>query len=169
METTPDTQQNPCNPAAVPPSTPSCDTPATSIADGPTPDADIPPPCGDLNANQLRLLAALVISTDLQTACTTANVSRTSAYLWMKQPAFQEELKRQRNAAYRDAMTTVKVNATRAAAEMVRLLDESDPNLRWLVCRDILARAVRIHEMEEIEPRLAAIEKAMKQQIKDRL
>ncbi len=161
METQPDTNQAPLNPA---PASAACDTPPPPIADAANPDADDSLPCGEFNTRQLRLLAALVASTDIQSACKTADVSRATAYLWLKQSAFQEELKRQRNAAYRDAMTSVKINATRAAAEMVRLLDEGDPNLRWLVCRDILTRATRIHETEEVEPRLAAIEKAMKQQ-----
>ena len=121
-------------------------------------------PAMQLSVKQLRLLAALVSDTNIQAACQTAKVSRAAAYLWLKQPAFQDELKRRRNAVLQEAMATVKINATRAAAELVGLLNEADPSLRRLVCRDILDRAIRIYDMEDIQTRLAAVEKVLKQQ-----
>ena len=125
--------------------------------DGPRPDTG-------LNTRQLRLVAALVSDTNIQAACQTADVSRAAAYQWMKQPAFQDELKRRRNAVLGEALANVKINATRAAAALVGLLDEDDPSLRRLVCRDILDRAIRIHDMEDIQTRLTAMEKVLKQQ-----
>ena len=117
-----------------------------------------------LSTKQLRLVAALVSDTNIQAACQTADVSRAAAYQWMKQPAFQDELKRRRNAVLGEALANVKINATRAAAALVGLLDEDDPSLRRLVCRDILDRAIRIHDMEDIQTRLTAMEKVLKQQ-----
>ena len=166
METQPTPQQDVPTPANEPPALAPSDTPADSVVDAalPVPGADGSDQQGELTIRQLRLLAALVTSTDVQAACKIAGVSRSAAYLWLKQPAFQDELKRQRNALLREALANVKINATRASAELVGLLDEDDASLRCLVCRDILDRAVRIYDMEEIETRLAAVERTLKQQ-----
>ena len=147
----------------IQPATPAV-TPDLPPDAAPAPHLDESAHLGELNPRQLRLLSALVTSTDLQAACKCAEVSRSTAYLWLKQPAFHDELQRQRSAILREALANVKINATRAAAELVGLLDEDDPGLRRLVCRDILDRASRIYDMENIETRLAAMEKALKQQ-----
>lgn len=162
METQPSPQPDPNTPASLPPDPAPCAAPADSVLSSPSPDES--GQSEELNTKQLRLLAALVTSTDLQSACKAADVSRASAYLWMKQPAFQDELRRQRNAVLKDALANVKINATRASAELVGLLDEHDPGLRRLVCRDILDRAIRIYDMEDIQTRLTALEKRLKQQ-----
>jgi len=140
------------------------DAPVGAPIDAPAPAPDESDQPGELNARQLRLLAALVTNTDVQAACKSADVSRAAAYQWMKQPLFQEELRRQRNAMLKEALATVKINAIRASTELVGLLDEKDASLRRLVCRDILDRAIRIYDMEDIETRLAAVERTLKQQ-----
>ena len=117
-----------------------------------------------LTPQQMRLIAVLATSTNVQAASREIEINRSTAYQWMKQPAFHDELQRQRNAILKEALVNVKINATRAAAELVGLLDEDDPGLRRLVCRDILDRASRIYDMENIETRLAAMEKVLKQQ-----
>lgn len=157
METLPTPQQDPTPSANPPPAVAPSDASADSVVDA-FDQHD------ELNPRQLRLLAALVTSTDVQAACQVADVCRTTAYQWLKQPAFQDELKRQRNAVLREALANVKINATRAAAELVGLLNEDDAALRRLVCRDILDRAIRIYDMEEIETRLAVVERILKQQ-----
>ena len=158
--------ETPTPSANLPPDLAPSDAPADSVvaASAHVPIADGLDQHDELNARQLRLLAALVTSTDVQAACQVADVSRTTTYQWLKQPAFQDELKRQRNAVLREALANVKINATRAAAELVGLLNEEDAGLRRLVCRDILDRAVRIYDMEEIETRLAVVERTLKQQ-----
>ena len=70
-----------------------------------------------LNPRQVRLLAALVSNSDIQLACKTAEVSRTAAYSWLKQPAFQKELSRQRDAVLSEALASVKTLAARAVAD----------------------------------------------------
>ena len=69
----------------------------------------------------------------------------------------------QRNAVLKDALSVVKISATRASTELVALLDEDDASLRRLVCRDILDRAIKIYDIEDIETRLTAVERSLKQ------
>ena len=141
-----------------------CKPPADAVADA-LPHGTVDHDENDgLTPQQMRLIAVLATSTNVQAASREVEINRSTAYQWMKQPAFQEELQRQRNAILKEALANVKINATRAATELVGLLDEDDPGLRRLVCRDILDRASRIYDMENIETRLAAMEKALKQQ-----
>jgi len=110
---------------------------------------------------KMRLLVALVSDPEVQAACTVAGVSRMTAYRWLKQPAFQDELKRRRDAVLSEALERIKTEATRAAAELARLLSVDDPRLRRMVCNDILDRAMKVRELEDFENRLVAQEKSM--------
>ena len=99
-------------------------------------------------------------------ASKTAGVSRPTAYRWLKQPAFQAELARQRDAAYSEALATVKTHAVQAVTELARMLGVKDERLRRQVCNDILAHALKVRELEDLERRLAALEKTMAEQAK---
>ena len=118
-------------------------------------------PDSKTGSRQMRLLAALVGDPDVQAACAVAGVSRMTAYRWLKQPAFQDELTRRRDAVLSEALERIKTEATRAAAELARLLSVDDARLRRLVCNDILNRAMKVRELEDFENRLVALEKAM--------
>jgi hypothetical protein len=88
-------------------------------------------------------------------------VGRTTAYRWMNEPAFKDELARQRDAVLSAALESVKTQATRAVTELTGLLTVKDERLRRLVCNDILAHAMKVRELEDFESRLAVLEKAM--------
>ena len=93
METQPAPQLDPTTLAAETPAPAAAESaaPPDSAVSAPTPGADGSDQNGELNIRQTRLLAALVTSTDVQAACKAAEVSRQTAYQWMKQPAFEEE------------------------------------------------------------------------------
>lgn len=112
-----------------------------------------------LTVNQRRLVAALAADDDVQAACAATGVGRTTAYRWFKEPAFQEALARQRDLAFSTALDSLKSKASRAVAELEKLLNVGDDRLRRLVCNDILLYAWRIRELEDFERRLSALEK----------
>lgn len=114
-----------------------------------------------MTPQKLRLLAALAADPDVQTACATTGVTRSTAYRWQNEPAFKEELARQREAALSAALESVKTQATRAASELAGLLNVKDDRLRRLVCNDILAHAMKVRELEDFERRLEALETAL--------
>jgi hypothetical protein len=107
----------------------------------------------------MKLVAALAADDDVQAACTAAGVGRTTAYRWFKEPAFQEALARQRDLAFSAALDSLKSKASRAVAELEKLLNVPDDRLRRLVCNDILIYAWRVRELEDFERRLSALEK----------
>ena len=125
----------------------------------PTPDACLQP---ELSPGQQKLLAALVGDPDVQAAARVAGVSRPTAYRWLSDAAFRDELARQRNAVLSLALESVKTYATRAVAELARLLDAPDDRLRRLICNDVLGHALKVRELEDLERRIVALEKVTK-------
>ena len=116
-----------------------------------------------LNPRQQKLLALLVGNPDVQAASKIAGVSRSPAHCWLNQPAFQKELARQRDAVLSEALDSVKTHAARAVRELAGLLSAADERLRRLVCNDVLGHALKVRELEDIERRLAALERAMEE------
>ena len=86
---------------------------------------------------------------------------RSTAHRWLRQQAFRDELARQRDAVFSEALDAVKTHATRAMAELARLLCSKDDRLRRFICNDILGHALRVRELDDIARRLAALEKAV--------
>jgi hypothetical protein len=107
-----------------------------------------------------KLLEALLVEPDVQTASKTAGVGRSTAHRWLKDAAFQNQLAQQRDTVFSESMATVKAHAVRALSELAKLLTSEDERLRRQVCNDILGHALKVREMMDFENRLAALEKA---------
>lgn len=121
-----------------------------------------------LSGKQMALLLELVGNPDVEQARSASGVSRATAYRWLNEPDFQEALTRRRNEVLAAALATVKSHAARAASQLAGLLETTDERLRRQVCNDLLAHALKVREMEDLESRLAALEKAMKVHEKNR-
>jgi hypothetical protein len=118
----------------------------------------------ELTPEQLTVLAALADNPDIQSAADAAGVNRATVYRWMKRPAFHEELTRQRNQLFATALAAVKIHAGRAVTQLAGMLDASDERVRRLVCNDILAHGLKVHNLQDIEERITVLERNMKQQ-----
>lgn len=114
-------------------------------------------------ARQKKLLAAFVVNPDVQAACKAAGIGRTTAYRWLREPAFRDALGRERDAVLTEALSAVKAHVTRAVSELAKLLKAKDDRLRRLACNDILGHALKVRELEDIEARLAALERALEE------
>ena len=88
-------------------------------------------------------------------------MGRTTAHRWMKLPAFQDELTRQRDAVLGEALAQVRTYTARAVTELATLLSDPDGRLRRLACNDILDHALKIRNTEDIERRLLILEKRL--------
>jgi len=115
-----------------------------------------------LNLRQQKLLDALVADPDISAACKAAGIVRATAYRWLKEPSFRDELARQRDVVMVEALDGVKPLAAQAMSELARLLKSKDDRLRRMICNDLLSHAIRVRELEDIERRLVALEKAAK-------
>lgn len=119
-----------------------------------------------MSLKQARLVAALLAGSDVQTAAKTAGVGCSTVHRWLKLPAFQEALADQRDALMRESLASVKNHTGRAVSQLAALLDTPDERLRRSVCNDILQHAIKVHELQEVEHRLSALEARLDDQQK---
>ena len=132
--------------------------PANASAQG----GDETAPSMELTFRHQQLIGALVVAPDIQSACKAVGVGRTTAHRWLNDPTFRAELARQRDAVLVEALDSVKTHAAQAMTELAGLLKSKDDRLRRLICNDLLGHAIRVRELEDIERRLAALEKGAK-------
>jgi hypothetical protein len=116
-----------------------------------------------LSARQNRLIAALVANPDMQAACLSARVSRTTAYRWIKEPVFADALKLERGRVLDEALSRVKSHVTEAVDVLAALLANEDASTRRLACNDILRHAIKAKEMEDIQERLDVLERVLRE------
>lgn len=115
-----------------------------------------------LTDRQLKLLTEMVRTNDIKAACSAAGIGRTSAYRWLQQETFSNELTRMRSTTMNEALNSIKSLTTQAATVLAALLESKNESIRRMVCRDILRHAVKIREMEEVEQRIDRLEDTMK-------
>jgi hypothetical protein len=123
----------------------------------------------ELPPRQQKLISALVVEPEIRAAARAAGVGRTTAHRWLHQPAFHDELARRRDAALSNALDSFKVYATQAVTTLASLLSTNDERLRRQICNDILGHTLKIRELEDIERRMACLEKAMQNKAKTKV
>lgn len=116
-----------------------------------------------LTNRQLLAVNHIIASPTLEEACRRAKLSKGTLYAWLKDEVFKAELKRQRDEVVKGALDRLKFSMTRAVEELVKLVDTSRPELRRLVCKDIIDYGLKAIEFEDIEERLDKIEQDMGQ------
>jgi hypothetical protein len=115
----------------------------------------------ELTARQRRIIPFLLCHNTVD-ACRLARVSRKSVWEWMKQEAFQEELKGARDRLFSDSLELIKGNVEKAVCKLVTLMEgakKQDVQIR--AAENILEYAVRLKQMEELEKRLEILEAAV--------
>ncbi|MDD4980127.1 MAG: hypothetical protein PHC54_02485 [Candidatus Omnitrophica bacterium] len=115
-----------------------------------------------LSNRQLLTVSHIITSPTLEEARRKAKVSKGTLYAWLKEEAFKVELKRQRDEVIKEALSRLKSAISQAVEKLVKLLDNEKPDLRRLVCRDILNYALKSIELEDIETRIANLEEKTK-------
>jgi hypothetical protein len=116
-----------------------------------------------LSPLQKKLVAALVADPDIQAACRSVRIARSTCYRWMRDAAFSAALKTERDRVLDDALDRVKSHVTRAVDGLAALLKAKDPVTRRLACNDILRHAIKARELEDIQTRLDALESILRE------
>lgn len=115
-----------------------------------------------LTNRQLLAIVYILESSTLEDARKKARLSRGTLYAWLKDEAFKNELKRQRDEIVKESLAKLKGAITRAVDELIKLMECQKPELKRLICRDILDYAIRAVEIEDVEKRLEEIEEKMR-------
>jgi hypothetical protein len=114
-----------------------------------------------LGARQEAAILALLTSRGVEEAARTANVSPRALYRWLKDPEFSEQYRRAKRDAFGQAVARLQRGTGAAAAVMLKLMvDPGVPASTRLRAADcVLTHAKNAIEIEEIEARLAELER----------
>ncbi len=108
---------------------------------------------------QLSAIPVILDSSSVNELCKKLGISRTTYYDWLKNEDFKSELKEQRMRVVREALDRLKCAMTKAADELVRLLDSPRDVVRRLACQNIIEYGLKSIELEELEQRLEKVER----------
>ena len=116
-----------------------------------------------LTAKQIRMIPYLLGAPSIEEGCKRARVSKVTVYGWLKEEAFREELRRQREEVVREALETLKANVSKATETLVKLLDSDKEGIQARAAEDIIEFTQKAIELEELERRIASIEERLDQ------
>lgn len=111
-----------------------------------------------LTSKQILAISHIIGSPSLEEACRRAKISKGTLYTWLKTDIFKNELKRQREEVVNDSLAILKSAIARATEELIKLMDIAKPDLRRLVCKDILDYGLKAIEIEKVEARIDELE-----------
>jgi hypothetical protein len=111
--------------------------------------------------NDARLIAALLSKRNLRTAARAAGFSLRTAQRRIADPDFQQQFRDAKMALIHEATTRVAANAAKAADVLCQIFSskKSKPSSRVSAAAVTLRIAIEVHTVEEIERRLAILEK----------
>jgi transposase-like protein len=116
----------------------------------------------ELELGQERAIIALLSEPTLRAAAASAGISETTLWRWLREPIFKDAYRKARSDAL--AQATAKLQAL--AAEAVETLVEIHRNreisahIRVSAARAVLDLAYKVHEIEDLEARIEALEEA---------
>ena len=113
-----------------------------------------------LTDKQLKAIPHLINAKTHTEGCKKARIAPKTFYDWLKVPLFKKEMKRQRDFIIEEALERLKGSMTEAVTALTTLLDTTDSDsIKRYVAKDIIDYVIKAKEFEDVERRLAAIEK----------
>lgn len=114
-----------------------------------------------LTDRQLRVIPFLLEAPSIEEGCKRAKVAKATLYGWLKEKAFKEELRNQREEVVRGALETLKANTAKATETLVKLLDSEKEAIQARAAEDIIEFTQKALESEELEKRIGALEEKL--------
>src|SRR5436190_649781 len=117
-----------------------------------------------LSPRQIRVIPYLLVAPSIEEGCKRARISKAAVYEWLKDEAFRQELKRQRDEIIERALDSLKANIAKAGETLVKYLDSERENISIRAAESIIEFAQKALEHEELEQRIEALEARVIQQ-----
>ena len=108
---------------------------------------------------QKRAIPYLAAGPSIREGCRQAKIRTETFYQWIKNPAFESTLKKQREALFKEALQTLSSSVQNAVETLTGLITTDNESLKRAVCNDILGHVLKYRELSEIEERLETVEK----------
>ncbi len=103
-------------------------------------------------------IVEILSSRSLEEARKRVKAAKGTFYGWLKDPNFQEELSRQKQALVRQVVNRLRFGIGQATEKLLALLENERPSVQLRSAQTILDYGFRAVEFEDIEGRLSAIE-----------
>jgi hypothetical protein len=115
-----------------------------------------------LTTRQQEALPHLVSAPNYVEGCRRAGITRTTFYKWLRNPSFEAELTKRKDAIVTEALDILKAHIGKAVDALVELLENTkNEGLRRQTANDIISYVLKLKELKDIEGRLDAIEKTL--------
>ena len=111
-----------------------------------------------LTDRQLRVIPFLLDAPSIEVGCKRAKVAKATFYGWLKEEAFREELRNQREEVVRGALETLKANVGKATETLVKHLDSEKENISLRAAEDLIEFTQKSLELENLERRIESLE-----------
>jgi hypothetical protein len=90
-----------------------------------------------------------------------AGIAKRTWYNWMHDEGFKEALNEHREAESSEALDRLKATLTAAVEGLSGLVDAEEKTIRLKACAEVIDYFLKLREIDDIERRLAALERAI--------
>jgi len=115
----------------------------------------------NLSARQILAVPFLAAEPTVEQGAEKAGINRNTAFKWLTDPVFKEEVDRQRRELAQGALDQLKVNAPKAVETLVGLLDADHDSIKLRAAMGILEFTRQAMDFERIDKRINEIEKRL--------
>lgn len=112
-----------------------------------------------LTPRQQRAITFLLSCPTQEEACRSAGVTRETVNTWKKDPLFREELEKQRQLVFSDAVATLKQSVDQAVSTLRNLLASENEGIRLKASAYCIRLGLKARKEIDQEDRLRALEK----------
>ena len=102
----------------------------------------------------------LLLTMPVESACGQAKIAKPRIYKWLKQEKFREALRKAQDEVFSDAIGRIKAGVSKAVTKLVALIDSPDETISVRACGMVIEHAAKLVLTDDIERRLALLEKA---------
>jgi hypothetical protein len=114
------------------------------------------------NGARERLALLLAGGASVIAAAKKTNIGLRTAFRWLADPAFQARIVELRNEASGRALGRLSLTMNSAARKLAKLIASTDERIALSAARSILELRGKLHETDEFERRLSAVEQAVR-------
>ena len=114
-----------------------------------------------LTNRQKYSIPLMLAARSIEEGCRMAGIAKQTWYNWMRDEGFKEAVCEQREAVVSEALDRLKAAVTGAVEGLTGLVNAEEKNIRLRACAEVIDYVMKARELEDLERRLAALEKAI--------
>lgn len=112
-----------------------------------------------LTNRQIKAIANFFSSSSIEETCRKSKISKATFYKWLKDDDFKSFLEEKRKEMVMRALDKLKISIEKAVSVLIELMSSKNESIRRFASKDIIDYTLKSIEFEEIEDRLAKVEK----------